>query len=72
MPHRSMLAFHDAVSSRDKKVLWYPGDIGVALQHEGMLVGKNAHRYLWPKIMEWIHSGSKLPGKPTVEDKIPL
>jgi polyhydroxyalkanoate synthase subunit PhaC len=56
----SSLLFHDAVKSTDKKVLWYGGDVGVALQHVGMLVGRNAHRCLWPEIMKWVqahHSG---------------
>lgn len=51
---RSSLAFHDAASSPDKQVLWYGGDVGVALQHVGMLVGKNAHEQLWPRIITWM------------------
>lgn len=60
VPPRSTLAFHEASASRDKKVLWYAGDVGVALQHAGMLVGKNAHEHLWPQIMEWIRSRAKI------------
>ncbi len=55
---QASLAFHDAAASIDKKVLWYNGDVGVALQHIGMLVGKNAHQYLWPEIIAWIHAHS--------------
>jgi polyhydroxyalkanoate synthase len=36
-------------------VLWYEGDIGVALQHVDMLIGKRPHQNLWPKIAGWIH-----------------
>lgn len=52
----SSLAFHDAVSSPDKQIFRYEGDVGVALQHLGMLVGRNAHRHLWPEIIRWIHA----------------
>lgn len=32
------------------------GDAGVALQHVGMLVGRSAHRHLWPEIVHWIRA----------------
>ncbi len=54
VPPQSVLPFHEAVSSSNKRLLWYRGDTGVALQHVGMLVGRNAHRYLWPEILRWI------------------
>ena len=50
---RSSLLLHDAVKSTDLQVLRYEGDVGVAFQHVGMLVGRNAHRTLWPKLMRW-------------------
>lgn len=56
VPPGSSLAFHEAVKSTDKRVLWYGGDVGVAIQHMGMLAGRNAHRFLWPEIMAWIHA----------------
>jgi polyhydroxyalkanoate synthase len=40
-------------------VLWYEGDVGVALQHVGMLVGSNAHQALWPEILQWLHAHSE-------------
>ncbi|HQI02853.1 MAG TPA: alpha/beta fold hydrolase [Deltaproteobacteria bacterium] len=55
-PPRSSLEFHDAVSSHDKQVLWYQGDVGIALQHVGMLAGENAHKHLWPEIIDWMHA----------------
>ncbi len=54
-PPESVLPFHDAVRSRVKDLLWYEGDRGVSMQHVGMLVGRNAHRWLWPAIIRWIH-----------------
>ena len=59
VPPESVLPFHEAVPSPDRQVLWYEGDRGVALQHVGVLVGKNAHQYLWPKILNWIFDHSK-------------
>jgi polyhydroxyalkanoate synthase len=50
VPPSSVLPFLARVSSGDKKLLWYEGDKGVALQHVGALVGQIAHRRLWPEI----------------------
>lgn len=54
-PPASILPFHEALSNSEKRMLWYRGEIGVFLQHVGMLVGRNAHRTLWPAIIEWLH-----------------
>jgi len=35
-------------------VLQYHGDIGVNLQHVGVLAGRNAHATLWPTIFDWL------------------
>lgn len=59
VPPSSVLPFHDAVGSTDKRVLWYEGDIGVALQHVGMLVGRRAHRRVWPEIIRWLRLHSE-------------
>ncbi len=55
VPPSSVLPFLARVSSGDKKLLWYEGDKGVALQHVGALVGQMAHRRLWPEILAWLH-----------------
>ena len=55
VPPGSILPFHDAVPNRAKRVLRYRGDTGVALQHVGVLVGRRAHRELWPEILAWMH-----------------
>jgi polyhydroxyalkanoate synthase len=54
VPPGSVLPFVEAAASRDKTVLRYEGDVGVALQHVGPLVGRNAHALLWPKILDWV------------------
>jgi polyhydroxyalkanoate synthase len=54
VPPAAVLPFVEAAGSREKTVLRYEGDVGVALQHVGPLVGRNAHATLWPRIVEWI------------------
>jgi polyhydroxyalkanoate synthase len=54
VPSAAILPFVEAAASRDKTVLRYEGDVGVALQHVGPLVGRNAHAVLWPRIVQWI------------------
>jgi polyhydroxyalkanoate synthase len=54
VPPAAVLPFVEAAASRDKTVLRYEGDVGVALQHVGPLVGRNAHAALWPRILQWI------------------
>ncbi len=56
IPPESVLPFHSAVRSADTRVLWYEGDVGVVLQHLGMLVGRRAHQELWPAILDWMHA----------------
>jgi poly[(R)-3-hydroxyalkanoate] polymerase subunit PhaC len=56
VPPTTMLPFHEAAASAEKRLLWYEGDVGVAIRHLGPLVGRNAQARLWPQILEWIHS----------------
>jgi polyhydroxyalkanoate synthase len=56
VPPRAVLPFLRAVKSRDTAVIRYDGDVGVSLQHVGMLVGRDAHRTLWPEIIRWLHA----------------
>ena len=54
VPPRAVLPFHAATRSADAQVLWYRGDIGVALQHVGALVGRTAREEVWPAILQWV------------------
>ncbi|MEX0730952.1 MAG: alpha/beta fold hydrolase [Aquisalimonadaceae bacterium] len=56
IPQGSILQFHQVIASNERRVLYYPGDIGVALQHVGVLVGRYTHRYIWPIILQWFHA----------------
>lgn len=53
VPPAAILPFVERAASREKKVLLYEGDVGVAIQHVGALVGRNAHARLWPEILAW-------------------
>jgi poly[(R)-3-hydroxyalkanoate] polymerase subunit PhaC len=55
IPPASIVPFVEALRTRvEARLLRYEGDTGVALQHVGTLVGRNAHRRLWPIILDWI------------------
>jgi polyhydroxyalkanoate synthase len=59
----SVLAFHRAAGSSDKQLVPYCGDVGVALQHVGPLVGDNAYRQVWPRVFNWLDRVSALIGR---------
>jgi len=44
----------EALGPEKFTILTYPGESGVALQHLGILVGREAHAQAWPKIIDWI------------------
>jgi polyhydroxyalkanoate synthase len=53
-PLASIEPFCEALPSKDVYVIKYPGEIGVALQHLGVLVGRDAYASVWPKIIAWL------------------
>jgi polyhydroxyalkanoate synthase len=56
VPPSAILPVHDAIAATDKRVIPYAGDTGVVVQHLGVLVGRNAHRLLWPRILGWLET----------------
>lgn len=54
IPPQSILAFQQAVASREKELMPYLGDTGIALRHVGALVGASAHQHIWPRIFDWL------------------
>jgi polyhydroxyalkanoate synthase subunit PhaC len=54
IPPASIEAYVERTGSTDVEILEYPGDVGVMLQHVGVLVGENAHELLWPMIGGWM------------------
>jgi polyhydroxyalkanoate synthase len=57
IPPKSIIPFHEAAAASAKKLLLYGGDVGVAVQHVGVLVGASAHAHIWPAIFEWLSEG---------------
>ncbi len=54
-PMASLKPFADAMA-RNMRIMEYPGEIGVCLQHLGILVGRQAHAGIWPAIISWLKS----------------
>jgi len=54
IPLKAMAPFVEAAGSEHKLLLEYMGDVGVNLQHVGVLVGRNAHARTWPAIFDWL------------------
>jgi polyhydroxyalkanoate synthase len=61
VPAEAIEAYRSRTGSEDVQILDYGGDIGVMLQHVGVLVGGNAHRYIWPRIVQWVRQHAQLP-----------
>jgi polyhydroxyalkanoate synthase len=59
IPPAAVLPFHEAAASPRKQVLHYGGDVGVNLQHVGVLVGRSAHARIWPAIFDWLDGGQQ-------------
>ena len=53
-PLNSVSPIADALGSGRFRIIEYPGEAGICLQHLGILVGRQAHAQLWPKIIDWI------------------
>lgn len=53
-PLASIEPFLDALPAKDVTLTKYPGEIGVALQHLGILVGREAYARIWPDIIAWL------------------
>ena len=51
----------DAMPVTDVRIIEYPGETGVGLQHLGILVGRQAHARVWPEIISWLKGHSQLP-----------
>ena len=50
----SIQPFLDAMPTRDVRLIEYPGESGVALQHVAVLVGRKARAVVWPQIAAWL------------------
>ncbi|HKQ28291.1 MAG TPA: alpha/beta fold hydrolase [Burkholderiales bacterium] len=59
VPPSSIEAYRSRTGSADVQILEYFGDAGVVLQHVGVLVGRNAHETIWPRIAEWLRNAQR-------------
>lgn len=57
-PLAAIKPFTDAMPQTNVRVVEYFGEIGVCLQHLGILVGREARKQIWPKIISWLKSES--------------
>ena len=53
-PRASVSPFLDAMPVQDVRLIEYPGETGVSLQHVAILVGRKAHARVWPEIISWL------------------
>jgi polyhydroxyalkanoate synthase subunit PhaC len=53
-PMASVKLFLESIPSRDVRFIRYPGEIGVGLQHLGILIGRRAYASVWPEIISWL------------------
>jgi polyhydroxyalkanoate synthase subunit PhaC len=53
IPPAAITRFLAAAASKEKEVLDLAPEVGVGLSHVASLIGKNAHRVLWPHILRW-------------------
>ena len=57
-PLVSVKPFIDATPATGARIIQYPGEVGVGLQHLGILVGRQARAHVWPEIISWIKTHS--------------
>ena len=54
-PLASIKPCMDAMPTKDVRIIEYPGERGVGLQHVGVLVGRKAFARVWPEIISWLN-----------------
>lgn len=59
-PPASACRFAQAMPADAARVLTYPGETGVGLQHLAMLVGRQAYARIWPQVISWIKGTADL------------
>lgn len=57
-PAESVAPFLDKMPTQDARIIEHPGEIGVGLQHVGVLAGRTAHATVWPQIIAWLRARS--------------
>jgi polyhydroxyalkanoate synthase len=57
-PVSSVAPFLGKMPTDDTRIIEHPGEIGVGLQHLGMLAGRAAYARVWPQIIAWLNARS--------------
>ena len=57
-PRAAVAPFLQAIPTRDVRLIEYPGESGVGLQHLAILAGRRAYARVWPEIITWINAQS--------------
>ncbi|MBV8577868.1 MAG: hypothetical protein JOZ58_22905, partial [Acetobacteraceae bacterium] len=55
-PLVSVSPIEDVLGSGRFRIVPYPAEAGVCLQHLGVLVGQQAFARIWPEIVSWIYA----------------
>jgi len=55
-PLASVKTFIGAMPAGKARLIEYSGEVGVCLQHLGILIGRRAHEEVWPAIFSWVAS----------------
>ena len=55
-PLASIKPFIEAIPTGLARMIEYTGELGVCLQHLGILVGRQAYAIVWPQIVSWLSS----------------
>jgi poly[(R)-3-hydroxyalkanoate] polymerase subunit PhaC len=68
-PLGSVKPFMDAIPASDARIIEYRGEVGVGLQHLGILIGRQARVQVWPDIISWISSHGRSEGSSIGHDR---
>jgi polyhydroxyalkanoate synthase len=55
-PLKTVRPFLDAMPIKATRIIEYPGEAGIGLQHLVLLAGRQAHACIWPEIVSWLRS----------------
>ena len=53
-PLNSVKHFLDQMPIKETRIIEYPGEVGIGLQHLALLAGPQAHARIWPAIFTWL------------------
>jgi polyhydroxyalkanoate synthase len=53
-PLASVAPFIEAMPTSDARIIQFPGELGVCLQHLAILVGRRSFMQVWPQIIAWL------------------